>query len=157
MAMLEPEFFLFLGVDFFIILALLTCLMGRFRRIVPYLYEAAAVFGYVNMVMSRVFLTTFGEYTRFSFSFLYLGLALANIIGVNVYLIVSKKSWSTAKVFASAVSFPSFLISVFFLSIYGGETSHILTAALLSSALVLGVGIAFLVDQEVLKEYLRRR
>lgn len=157
MTMLEPEFFLFLGVDFFIVLALLTCIMGHFRRIVPYLYEAAAVFGYVNMLMSRLFLPTFGEYTRFSFSFLYLGLALANIVGVNVYLIVSKKSWSTAKVFASAVSFPTLLISAFFLSIYGGAISHILTAALLSGAMVLGVGIAFLVDQEIWKDYLKRR
>ena len=50
---LLPEFFLFLGVDLFVALALITCVMEYFNRIVSYLYEAAAIFGYVNMFMSR--------------------------------------------------------------------------------------------------------
>ncbi|NWF87534.1 hypothetical protein HXY32_06990 [Candidatus Bathyarchaeota archaeon] len=45
---LSPEFFLFLGIDLFVALALLTCVMEHFNRLVSYLYEAAAVFGYVN-------------------------------------------------------------------------------------------------------------
>lgn len=151
-----PEFFLFLGIDFFVALALLTCIMGQFRRLVPYLYEAAAVFGYVNLLMSREFLASFGEYMRFSYSFLYLALALANIIGINIYLLVSRKSWSAAKIFASSVSFPTILISAFFFSLYKGETSHILTAALLSSAMVLGIAIAFLVNPKKIGEYLKR-
>ena len=154
---LLPEFFLFLGVDFFVALALLTCIMEYFRRTVPYLYEAAAIFGYVNMLMSREFLPTFGEYMRFAYCFLYLALALANIIGVNVYLLVSKKSWGTAKVFASCITFPTILISTFFFSLYSREMSHVLTAALLSSAMVLGVGIAFLVGPEKLKNWMDRR
>jgi len=154
---LVPEFFLFLGIDFFIGLALLTCLMNYFGRVVPYLYEAAAVFGYINMLMSREFSTTFGEYMRFSYCFLYLALALANIVGINAYLLVSKKSWNAAKIFASCVSFPTILVSVFFFSLYGGEASHILTAVLLSSTIVLGIAIAFLVNPEKLKEYFKRR
>jgi hypothetical protein len=154
---LLPEFFLFLGIDFFVALSLLTCLTGHFRREVPYLYEAAAVFGYVNMLMSREFLSTFGEYMRFSYCFLYLALALANIVGINVYLLVSKKLWSLAKIFASSVTFPTVLISAFFFSLYGGDTSHVLTAILLSSAMVLGVGIAFLVGPEKMKNWLGRR
>lgn len=153
---LLPEFFLFLGIDFFVALSLLTCLMDYFRRTVPYLYEAAAVFGYVNMLMSREFLATFGEYMRFSYCFLYLTLALTNIIGINVYILVSKKSWSTAKIFASCITFPTILISAFFFSLYGRETSHILTAVLLSSGMVLGIGIAFLVGPEKVKEWLGR-
>jgi len=145
---LLPEFFLFLGVDFFVALALITCVMDHFRRTVPYLYEAAAIFGYVNLLMSREFMSDFGEYMRFSYCFLYLALALANITGVNVYLLISKKSWGKAKVFACCITFPTLLISTFFFSIYGKDMSHILTAALLSSAMVLGVGIAFLVGRE---------
>lgn len=154
---LLPEFFLFLGVDLFVALALLTCVMDYFSRIVSYLYEAAAVFGYVNMFMSREFIASFGEYMRFSYSFLYLGMALANIVGINVYLLVSKKAWGTAKVFASCVTFPSVLISTFFFSLYCKDTSYILTAALMSSAMILGIGIAFLVVPEKLKEKLERR
>jgi hypothetical protein len=154
---LLPEFFIFLGVDLFVALALLTCVMEHFSRLISYLYEAAAVFGYVNLFMSREFIASFGEYMRFSYSFLYLALALANIVGVNVYLLVSKKSWGTAKVFASCVTFPTILISAFFFSLYCKDTSYILTAALLSSAMVLGIGIAFLVVPGKLKEKLERR
>lgn len=152
-----PEFFLFLGVDLFVALALLTCVMEHFSRLVSYLYEAAAVFGYVNMFMSREFMATFGEYMRFSYSFLYLALGLANVVGINVYLIVSKKAWGTAKVFASCVTFPTVLISAFFFSLYCTDTSYILTAALMSSAMILGIGIAFLVVPEKIRERLERR
>jgi hypothetical protein len=152
-----PEFFLFLGVDLFVALALLTCVMEHFNRLVSYLYEAAAVFGYVNMFMSREFMATFGEYMRFSYSFLYLALGLANVVGINVYFIVSKKAWGTAKIFASCVTFPTVLISAFFFSLYCKDTSYILTAALMSSAMVLGIGIAFLVVPEKIRERLERR
>jgi hypothetical protein len=154
---LLPEFFLFLGIDLFVALALLTCVMEHFNRLISYLYEAAAVFGYVNMFMSREFIASFGEYMRFSYSFLYLALALANIIGINIYLLVSKKSWGMAKVFASCVTFPTVLISTFFFSLYCKDATYVLTAALMSSAMVLGVGIAFLVIPEKIKEKLERR
>jgi hypothetical protein len=155
-AELLPEFFLFLGVDFFVALSLLTCIMDYFRRGVPYIYQAAAIFGYVNLLISREFMMTWGEYMRFSYCFMYLALALANIIGINAYLLVTKKLWSLAKVFASAVTFPTILISAFFFSLYGKETSQLFTAALLSGAMVLGVGIAFLVSPEKIKKYLGR-
>jgi hypothetical protein len=154
---LLPEFFLFLGIDFFVALALLTCVMEHFSRLISYLYEAAAVFGYINLLMSREFIATFGEYMRFSYGFLYLALALANIIGINVYLLVSKKSWGSAKVFASCVTFPTVLISAFFLSLYCKDTSQVFTVALMSSVMVLGMGIAFLVVPEKIKEKLARR
>jgi len=89
--------------------------------------------------------------------FLYLALALANVVGINVYLLVSKKELGLAKVFASLVTFPTILISAFFFSIYKGDMSHVLTAVLLSSAMVLGVGIAFLISPEKVKESLGRR
>jgi len=151
---LLPEFFLFLGIDLFVVLALLTCVMEHFNRLTSYLYEAAAIFGYVNMLMSKEFVASFGEYMRFSYSFLYLGLALANVVGINAHLLVSKKAWTTAKVFASCVTFPTFLISAFFFSLYSQETSYVLTAVLMSSAMVLGIGIAFLVAPGKIKEKL---
>jgi hypothetical protein len=153
---LLPEFFLFLGVDFFVALSLLTCVMDYFRRGVPYLYEAAAIFGYVNLLMSKEFMSTWGEYMRFSYCFMYLALALANVIGINAYLLVSKNLWSQAKVFASAVTFPTILISAFFFSLYWKDASQLFTAALLSGAMVLGVGIAFLVSPEKIKKHIGR-
>jgi len=156
-AELLPEFFLFLGIDFFVALSLLTCVLDYFRRTIAYLYEAAAIFGYVNLLMSREFLSVFGEYMRFSYCFLYLVLALANIIGINIYLLISKKMWGLAKIFASTVTFPTLLVSAFFFSIYEKEPSYTFTAILLSSAAVLGIGIAFYVGSEKVKGWLERR
>ena len=153
---LLPEFFLFLGIDFFVALSLLTCLMDHFSRPVSYLYQAAAVFGYVNLLASKAFLLSFGEYMRFSYCFLYLILALANIIGINAYILVSKKKWNLAKIFASCITFPTILISAFYLSLYGGETSQFLTIALLFSIAILGAGGVLMVSPEKLKEKLGR-
>jgi hypothetical protein len=154
---LLPEFFLFLGIDFFVALALLCCILDYFRRSVAYLFEAAAVFGYVNLMMSQQFLFLFSEYMRFAYCFLYLALALACILGVNLYLVISKKAWSTAKMFAGAVTLPTVLISAFFFSLYGRDASYTLTAALLSSVIVLGTAIAFLANPDKFKDWLGRR
>ena len=154
---LLPEFFLFLGIDFFVALALLTSIMDYFRRSVAYLFEAAAIFGYVNMLMSQQFLFYFSEYMRLAYCFLYLALALASILGVNFYLVISRKAWSTAKLFAGAITLPTVVISAFFFSLYGKDASYTLTAALLSSAMVLGTAIAFLTNPDKLKDWLGRR
>jgi hypothetical protein len=130
--------------------------MDYFRREVAYFYEAAAIFGYVNLLMSRDFMSTWGDYMRFSYSFMYLALALANILGINAYLLISKNSWGQAKVFASVVTFPTILISAFFFSIYGKDTSELFTAVLLSGAMVLGIGIAFLVSPGKIKGSLEK-
>ena len=153
---LLPEFFLFLGIDLFIALALLCCVLDYFRRIVAYLFEAAAIFGYLNLLMSQQFLPVFSEYMRFAYSFLYLALALASVIGVNFYLVVSQRA-STAKMFAGAVTFPTVLISTFFFSLYGKDPSYTLTAALLSGAIVLGTAITLLTNPEKFKNWLGGR
>jgi hypothetical protein len=153
---LLPEFFLFLGIDLFIALALLCCILGYFRRIVAYLFEAAAILGYVNLLMSQQFLLVFSEYMRFAYCFLYLALALACVVGVNFYLVVSNQAVS-AKMFAGAVTFPTILISAFFFSLYARDTSYALTAALLSGAIVLGTAITLLTNPGKLKDWLGRR
>lgn len=132
-------------------------MMGHFSRLISYLYEAAAIFGYVNMLMSREFMGNFGEYMRFSYSFLYLAFALANIVAVNIYLLVSRKAWGLAKIFASCITLPSVIIATFFFSIYCRDASQVFTAALTSGAMVLGVGIAFLVIPKMMKEKLEGR
>jgi len=154
---LLPEFFLFLGIDFFVALALLCCIMDYFRRSVAYLFEAAAVIGYVNLLMSQQFLSFFSEYMRFAYCFLYLTLALASVIGINFYLVIFKKALSTAKLFAGAITLPTVLISAFFFSLYGKDVSYTLTAALLSCAIVFGTAIGFLGNPNKIKDWIGRR
>ncbi len=157
---LLPEFFAFLGVDVFVAMSLLTCLLDdHFPKTLPYVFQAAAIGGYVHILISRDFLTLFGDYMRFWYCFLYLAVALANVIALNVYLAVIKKQWTLAKVFSGTVVFPALLISFFFVSNYASEIAefYLIQMAMLFSALVLGVSVSVLLSPRFVKKYWNRR
>jgi len=127
---LQPEFFALLGVDLFLAISLLTCLLDRhFPWQLPYLYQLAALAGFGQLLVSKEFLALFGEYMRFWYSFLYLIVALANIVAVNAYLGIMKKLLSHAKVFMFAVTFPALTVAAFFVSNYAGVAVHPLVMA----------------------------
>jgi hypothetical protein len=122
---LQPEFFALLGVDLFLAISLLTCLLDRhFPWQLPYLYQLAALAGFGQLLVSKEFIALFGEYMRFWYSFLYLVVALANIIAVNVYLGIMKKLLNYAKVFMFTFTFPALSVAVLFLSSYSTVAVH---------------------------------
>ncbi|MCW4047507.1 MAG: hypothetical protein NWE99_08115 [Candidatus Bathyarchaeota archaeon] len=124
-APLQPEFFLLLGIDLFLAMSLLTCLLDKhFPWHLPYLYQVASLAGFGQLIVAKEFMALFGDYMRFWFSLLYLAIALANIAAVNVYLGIIKKMLAYAKVFMLAVSFPSFAVVSFFLANYSSVASH---------------------------------
>ncbi len=113
---LQPEFFLLLGIDLFLVISLLSCLLGKhFPWQLPYLYQVASLAGFGQLIVSKEFMAIFDGYMRFWFSFLYLTVALVNIVAVNVYLGFVKKLFNYAKVLMFTVSFPAIAASVFFL------------------------------------------
>jgi hypothetical protein len=127
---LQPEFFALLGIDLFLAVSLLTCLLDRhFPWALPYVYQVAALAGFGQLLVSRTFIDLFGEYMRFWYSLLYLVVALANIVAVNVYLGVMKKLLNYAKVFLFTVTFPALSIAAFFLSNYAEIAAHPLIMA----------------------------
>ncbi len=122
---LQPEFFALLGIDLFLAISLLTCLLDRhFPWQLPYVYQLAALAGFGQLLVSREFMAFFGEYMRFWYSLLYLIVALANIIAVNMYLGIMKKLLNYAKVFMFAVTFPAVALTAFFLSNYAEIAVH---------------------------------
>jgi hypothetical protein len=122
---LQPEFFALLGIDLFLAVSLLTCLLDRhFPWQLPYIYQLAALAGFGQLLVSREFMTSFGEYMRFWYSLLYLVVALANIVAVNLYLGLMKKLLSYAKVFMFTVTFPTLFLATFFLSNYAEVAAH---------------------------------
>ena len=124
-APLQPEFFLLLGIDLFLAISLLSCLLEKhFPWQLPYLYQVASLAGFGQLIVAKEFMTLFGDYNRFWFSFLYLIVALANLVAVNVYLGIIKKMLNYAKVFMLAVSVPSFAVAGFFLSNYASVATH---------------------------------
>jgi hypothetical protein len=122
---LQPEFFLLLGIDLFLAISLLSCLLDKhFPWQLPYLYQVASLAGFGQLIVAKEFMTLFGDYTRFWFSLIYLIVALANIVAINVYLGVIKKLLNYAKAFLVTVSFPSFAIVTFFLASYSAGMTH---------------------------------
>ena len=122
---LQPEFFTLLGIDLFLAISLLTCLLDRhFPWQLPYVYQLAALAGFGQLLVSKEFMMFFGEYMRFWYSLLYLAVALANIIAVNVYLGIIKKLLNYAKVFLFTVTFPTLSLAVFFLFNYADVAVH---------------------------------
>jgi len=122
---LQPEFFALLGIDLFLAVSLLTCLLDRhFPWQLPYVYQLAALAGFGHLLVSREFMASFGEYMRFWYSLLYLVVALGNIVAVNVYLGTIKKLMNYAKVFTFTVTFPALSLAVFFLSNYAEIAVH---------------------------------
>jgi hypothetical protein len=120
---LQPEFFVLVGIDLFLAMSLLTCLLDRhFPWQLPYVYQLAAGFG--HLIVSREFMASFGEYMRFWYSLLYLAVALTNIVALNVYLGVIKRLMDYARIFMAAVTVPSLTLTVFFLSNYAEVAVH---------------------------------
>lgn len=160
--MLLPELFAMLASDMFLLLSLLTCLLeDRFPKAVPYVYQMAAIMGFGHLVVSRMFLTVFDEYMRFWYNIFYLAVALANVVAVNLYLAVSKKRWTLAKVWSSAVTFPTIFISIMLIYNYSylqGATfpTLMLNLILVLFVVILGISVSVLLSPKLFEKFRRR-
>ena len=159
---LLPEFFALLGIDLFLMLSLLSCLLDdKMPKALPYIYQIAALVGFGHILVSKNFFTVFGDYMRFWYCFIYLLVALANILAVNIYFAAVKKQWTLAKVWSGAVSFPTILISMFFVYNYsylqGVYYPLILQIALVVSAIIMGTSVAIFLSPEALRKILRSK
>lgn len=160
--MLLPELFALLSSDLFLLLSLLTCLLEeRFPKPIPYVYQMAAIMGFGHLLVSRMFLTVFDEYMRFWYNLFYLAVALANVVAINLYLAISKKRWTLAKVWSSAVTFPTVFISMIFVYNYSyaqGATFPLVMLQLILAlfVVILGISVSVLLSPR-LSQKLRRR
>ena len=143
-------------------LSLLSCLLDdRLPKAIPYIYQIAALAGYGHLLISREFFVIFGEYMRFWYCFIYLLVALSNIIAVNIYFAVAKRLWTLAKLWSGAVTFPAVVISMFFVSNYTTAQEAVLPQltlqmGLVVSALVMGIGICLLLSPEAMRNVFKK-
>ncbi|MGB9854857.1 MAG: hypothetical protein ACPLRY_08680 [Candidatus Bathyarchaeales archaeon] len=113
-----PELLLFVGIDFFVALSLLSSIMERlFPTTFPYMYQVAALAGFGQIWFNYAFLPSFVD-ARFWDCLFYLFAALLNIGAVNLYIAIRKRILSLAGMFLGAFTIPSFSISLFFVSAY---------------------------------------
>jgi hypothetical protein len=158
---LQPEFFALFGIDLFLLLSLLTCLLGeRFPKTIPYIYQLAALYGFGHVLISRNFLDMFGEHTRFWYSFLYLVTALANIVAVGIYFAKVKRQNTISKIWSGTIAFPSILVAVYFVMQYSSMQismpSIMLQIILLISAGVMGISLIILARPEIIRKLLHK-
>jgi hypothetical protein len=119
-AQIEPELFALAGVFLFLALSLLTYFgEDRFPRKLPYIYQVAASLGLLFLVVSRFVLPELEEPTRLWYCYGYLVAVLANTVGANVYLAVPKRHYKISRKWSAAVTFPSILVSTYFVAQYG--------------------------------------
>ena len=152
-----------LGVDVFLMLSLLSCLLDdRLPKAIPYIYQIAALVGYGHLLISKEFFVIFGEYMRFWYCFIYLLVALSNIVAVNIYFAVAKRQWSLAKIWSGAVTFPTVVVSMFFVSNYtfvqeGTLPLLTLQIGLVVSAVIMGISICLLLSPEAMRNVFKRK
>ena len=149
MTQLPPEVFTLIGINLFLVLSLLTFLLGnRFPKALPYIYQVAALFGLGYLVVNKAFLVQVEESTRFPYSFAYLTAALTSIVAANFYVAAVKRLGIIAKAWFGAFSFPSILAAVFFVVQFGSIQGSIFPLApqIGLALLVLAVGIGLAVS-----------
>jgi hypothetical protein len=116
--LLPPELFILVGINVFVALSLLTSLFDDpFPLAVPYVYQIAGLAGYGQIWVNSALLFSSVE-ARFWDSVLYLTVAVANTIAVNVYITFNKRLLSAAGVFLGAVTIPTMVISLVSVSSY---------------------------------------
>lgn len=124
MQSLMPEFFLLLGIDIFLATSLLTCVLDRyFPEKLTYLYQLVALAGFGQLLVSKQFLPIFEEYMRFWYSCIYLLVAVASILGLNLHLFLKKKR-NIAQLFSVIFTIPAFFISSMFIINYATTASY---------------------------------
>jgi len=125
MQSLTPEFFMLLGIDLCLATSLLTCVLDKyFPDKLCYLYQLLGLAGFGQLLVTREFMAQFADYMRFWYSFIYLLIAVANIVGLNLYLLVCKKKRTIAKLFSVIATAPATTMSALFLSNYAAEAPH---------------------------------
>jgi hypothetical protein len=136
-------------------------LENKFPKAVPYIYQMAAIMGFGHLLVSKLFFEVFDTDMRFWYNFFYLTVGLANIIAINVYLAISEKTWTLARAWSAAVTFPTVFVSIFFVYNYGylqGAAFPLLTmdVALLLGIAIVGAGLAVVLSPRIWNT-LRRR
>ena len=141
-SILLPELFAMLSSDLFLLLSLLTCLLDdRVPKVLPYVFQIAALSGFGHLMVSRMFFGDFGEAMRFWYNLFYLGVALATVVAVNIYLAMVRKDWTIARLWSAAVTFPTTLLSMVSTYSYGYLEGATLPPMLLPILLIFSLSL----------------
>jgi hypothetical protein len=113
------QFFILLGIDIFLGEGILTVLFDEhFPTALPYVLEASALFGFVQLVLSSNYLPGYPAELQFYYCVAYAIIAAASVLATNAYLALVRGKPILGGWFAIAGSAPAVLSLVFFASAY---------------------------------------
>ena len=128
MGLYAPELLMLVAIDIFLILSLLTCLLEEdFPTPIPYLLQLAALAGFGQIYISRVFIDVFSLELRFWYSLSYLIAVVAGVLASNLYVFVVRREVAKGFLFSGSVTAPAVIFSMFFISVYSHDVEVPLT------------------------------
>ena len=114
-----PQFFILLGIDVFLGEAILTVMFDEhFPTGLPYILEASALLGFVQLVLGPQYLTGYPTEVQFYYCMAYAIIAVASVLASNLYLAFVRGRMRLGGFFAIAGSIPSCLFLAFFASAF---------------------------------------
>lgn len=121
---LVPEFFTLLGIEIFLSISVLGGLLDRqLPSRLQYIFQGLGALGFVQLLVSVGMLSgpAATYQIRFWVSIVYLGFALACVVGTNFYLFVGRRGATVASAFSGAVTVPFLMVSTLFISSFLGS------------------------------------
>ncbi|QQG48111.1 MAG: hypothetical protein HY247_04960 [archaeon] len=108
-----PQFFLLLGIDFFLGNSVLTVMLDkRLPDAVPYVLEIASFIGFAELWVGPTIIGGIPPELQFYYSFVYCMISVLSVIAVNVYLLLVRGSILPGLLTAAFATIPSVFVSL---------------------------------------------
>jgi hypothetical protein len=127
-AVFAPQFFLLLGVDFFLVGSIATIVFEeRFPKAIPYILIVGSFVGFSQLMLGRDHVNAMDDAIQFYYCASFALVALASLIGLNLYLLfgrpepMKKPVMVRGILFATALPIPAAAGLLFFASAYVNE------------------------------------
>ena len=108
-----------LGIDIFLGASILTATLDEnFPNALPYMLDAGAMFGFVQLLIGPGYLNNFSADAQFWYCVGYAAVAILSVLAINLHLLFVKNRRFLGGFVAIGATIPSILIEIFFVSSY---------------------------------------
>lgn len=128
-ALFAPQFFLLVGIDFFLAAAIATIILDRyFPNAVPYVMVIGGFVGFSQLLIGPAYLNSFSDVLQFYYCAGFALISLVSLIALNLYLFLLKKKLFESGILSITATIPASLILLYFVDAYVNNISVALPA-----------------------------